>query len=44
MRKFVRGFLETFPFSEKQRTLMVLGVDEPAPTLFGMRIICATIN
>jgi anti-sigma regulatory factor (Ser/Thr protein kinase) len=28
MRKFVRGFLETYPFSEKERTLMVLGVDE----------------
>jgi serine/threonine-protein kinase RsbW len=28
MRKFVRRFLEPFPFSEKQRTLMVLGVDE----------------
>jgi serine/threonine-protein kinase RsbW len=28
MRKFVRQFLEPFPFSDKQRTLMVLGVDE----------------
>ena len=28
MRNFVRQFLELFPFSEKQRTLMVLGVDE----------------
>src|SRR5919106_746099 len=28
MRKFVRKFLETFPFTEKQRTLMTLGVDE----------------
>ena len=28
MRKFVRGFLDTYPFSEKERTLMVLGVDE----------------
>ena len=28
MRKFVRGFLEAYPFSEKERTLMVLGVDE----------------
>ena len=28
MRTFVRGFLETYPFSEKERTLMVLGVDE----------------
>jgi serine/threonine-protein kinase RsbW len=28
MRKFVRTFLEPYPFSEKERTLMVLGVDE----------------
>jgi anti-sigma regulatory factor (Ser/Thr protein kinase) len=28
MRKCVRRFLEKFPFSERQRTLMVLGVDE----------------
>lgn len=28
MRKFVREFLEVYPFSEKERTLMVLGVDE----------------
>ena len=28
MRNYVREFLETFPFSERQRTLMVLGVDE----------------
>ncbi|MGI8481637.1 MAG: ATP-binding protein [Chthoniobacterales bacterium] len=28
MRKFVRGFLDSYPFSEKERTLMVLGVDE----------------
>lgn len=28
MRNFVRGFLDGFPFSEKERTLMVLGVDE----------------
>src|SRR5437016_13329766 len=28
MRKFVRGFLDAFPFSEKERMLMVLGVDE----------------
>src|SRR6267143_1753959 len=28
MRKFVRGFLDTYPLSEKERTLMVLGVDE----------------
>ncbi len=28
MRKFVRSFLDTQPFSEKERTLMVLGVDE----------------
>ncbi len=28
MRENVRRFLEAFPFSERQRTLMVLGVDE----------------
>jgi serine/threonine-protein kinase RsbW len=28
MRKLVRAFLEPYPFSEKERTLMVLGVDE----------------
>jgi len=28
MRKFVRGFLDHFPISERERTLMVLGVDE----------------
>src|SRR5215212_6919201 len=28
MRKFVRKFLDGYPFSEKERTLMVLGVDE----------------
>ncbi|HJX98972.1 MAG TPA: ATP-binding protein [Chthoniobacterales bacterium] len=28
MRTFVRKFLERHPFSEKQRTLMVLGIDE----------------
>src|SRR5438477_7284569 len=28
VRKYVRRFLETYPFSEKERTLMVLGVDE----------------
>lgn len=28
MRNFVRKFLEPHPFSEKQRTLMVLGIDE----------------
>ncbi len=28
MRQCVRGFLETFPLSEKERVLMVLGVDE----------------
>lgn len=28
MRKFVRAFLAALPFSEKERTLMVLGVDE----------------
>lgn len=28
MRKFVRSFLETYPLSERDRMLMVLGVDE----------------
>ena len=28
MRKFVRDFLEPFPLSDQQRTLMILGVDE----------------
>jgi serine/threonine-protein kinase RsbW len=28
MRKFVRQFLEAFPFSERERMLMVLGIDE----------------
>jgi serine/threonine-protein kinase RsbW len=28
MRTFVRRFLEPYPFSEQERTLMVLGVDE----------------
>lgn len=28
MRSFVRAFLDSYPFSEKERTLMVLGVDE----------------
>src|SRR3979490_1139081 len=28
MRKWVRNFLDTYPLSEKERTLMVLGVDE----------------
>ena len=28
MRKFVRKFLEAYPFSERERMLMVLGVDE----------------
>ncbi len=28
MRGFVRKFLDGYPFSEKERTLMVLGVDE----------------
>ncbi|HME88386.1 MAG TPA: ATP-binding protein [Chthoniobacterales bacterium] len=28
MRNFVRKFLAPHPFSEKQRTLMVLGIDE----------------
>src|ERR1700720_2948117 len=28
MRKFVRKFLDAYPFSERERMLMVLGVDE----------------
>jgi serine/threonine-protein kinase RsbW len=28
LRKFVRDFLKNYPFSEKERLLMVLGVDE----------------
>lgn len=28
MRNLVRKFLDAYPFSEKERTLMVLGVDE----------------
>ena len=28
MRHFVRDFLDGYPFSERERTLMVLGVDE----------------
>jgi serine/threonine-protein kinase RsbW len=28
MREFVRKFLDRYPFSEKERVLMVLGVDE----------------
>ncbi len=28
MRRFVRKFLDAYPFSEKERILMVLGVDE----------------
>jgi serine/threonine-protein kinase RsbW len=28
MRKFVRTFLEAYPFSERERLLMILGVDE----------------
>jgi anti-sigma regulatory factor (Ser/Thr protein kinase) len=28
MRKWVRGFLDAYPLSEKERTLMILGVDE----------------
>jgi anti-sigma regulatory factor (Ser/Thr protein kinase) len=28
MRKLVRGFLAAYPFTEKERTLIVLGVDE----------------
>lgn len=28
LRRYVRRFLDGFPFSERERTLMVLGVDE----------------
>ena len=28
MRRFVRKFLDAYPFSERERMLMVLGVDE----------------
>jgi anti-sigma regulatory factor (Ser/Thr protein kinase) len=28
MRRFVRSFLDAYPFSERERLLMVLGVDE----------------
>jgi serine/threonine-protein kinase RsbW len=28
MRKYVRKFLDAYPFSEKEQTLLVLGVDE----------------
>ena len=28
MRKFVRTFLDAYPFSERERMLMVLGIDE----------------
>jgi len=28
MRKFVRTFLDAYPFSERERLLMILGVDE----------------
>ena len=39
MRNCVRRFLEAFPFSERQRTLMILGVDEA-----GIPTICGTTN
>ena len=28
MRKFVRGFLDAYPLSERERMLMILGIDE----------------
>src|SRR3954470_13852801 len=28
MRKFVRAFLDAYPFTERERLLMILGVDE----------------
>src|SRR5215210_2434125 len=41
MRRFVRKFLHSYPFSEKERTLMVLGVDEACTNIirhaYGLR-------
>ena len=41
MRQFVRQFLDDYPFSEKERTLMVLGVDEACTNIirhaYGLR-------
>jgi len=38
LRNCVRDFLNGYPFSEKERLLMVLGVDEACTN------VCATIN
>lgn len=41
MRNFVRRFLDNFPISERERTLMVLGVDEACTNIirhaYGLR-------
>jgi serine/threonine-protein kinase RsbW len=41
MRNFVRHFLDNFPISERERTLMVLGVDEACTNIirhaYGLR-------
>ena len=41
MRTFVRRFLDSFPISERERTLMVLGVDEACTNIirhaYGLR-------
>ena len=41
VRKYVLRFLETYPFSEKERMLMVLGVDEACTNIiryaYGLR-------
>jgi serine/threonine-protein kinase RsbW len=41
MRNFVRGFLDSFPISERDRTLMILGVDEACTNIirhaYGLR-------
>jgi serine/threonine-protein kinase RsbW len=41
MRDFVRDFVSGFPFSEKERVLMVLGIDEACTNIiryaYGMR-------
>jgi serine/threonine-protein kinase RsbW len=41
MRNFVRHFLDSFPISERDRTLMVLGVDEACTNIirhaYGLR-------
>jgi len=44
LRNCVRDFLDGYPFSEKQRLLMVLGVDEACTTLSDTLTACATIK